>query len=102
MAHYAFIDEDNVVVWVITGRDEDDLDALPEGFASWEAYYGHKRGMTCLRTSYNTIDGEHVLGGTPFRENYAATGYTYDPDLDAFIRPESIPVPEFDPGYSVE
>jgi len=37
------------------------------------------------QTSYNTLAGEHKLGGTPFRKNHAAIGYTYDEDRDAFI-----------------
>lgn len=85
MAHYAFIDENNIVTEVIVGRDEDDL---VDGVSSWEEYYGEFRGMRCLRTSYNTYRGEHSAGGTPFRGNYAGPGYTYDEALDAFIPPK--------------
>lgn len=85
MAHYAFLDDDNVVIDVITGRDEDDL---AEGIGSWEEYYGNRRGLRCLRTSYNTVGGEHAGTGEPFRKNYAGIGYTYDEDLDAFIPPQ--------------
>lgn len=85
MAHYAFIDEHNIVTQVIAGRDEDDL---PEGISSWEDYYGAFHGQTCKRTSYNTIGNQHILGSTPFRGNYAGIGYTYDPARDAFIAPE--------------
>jgi len=84
MAHYAFLDENNVVTEVITGRDEDDL---AEGVTSWEDYYGVFRGQRCLRTSYNTQAGQHLTGGTPFRKNYAGIGYTYDEERDAFIPP---------------
>ena len=73
MAHYAFLDENNVVVQVIVGRDEDDL---VEGVASWEDYYGERHGQTCKRTSYNTAGNQHLLGGVPFRGNYAGIGYT--------------------------
>ena len=66
MAHYAFIDDNNIVTQVIVGRDEDDL---AEGVTSWEDYYGARHGQTCLRTSYNTRAGEHSEGGTPFRGN---------------------------------
>jgi hypothetical protein len=82
MAHYAFIDDDNLVTEVITGRDEDDL---AEGVTSWEDYYGAVRGQRCLQTSYNTHAGVHSYGGTPFRGNYAGIGFTYDEALDAFI-----------------
>tara|TARA_R100001163_G_scaffold65697_1_gene64080 strand:- start:1516 stop:1905 length:390 start_codon:yes stop_codon:yes gene_type:complete len=40
------------------------------------------------QTSYNTIGGEHRLGGTPFRKNHAGIGHTYDEDRDAFIPPK--------------
>ena len=40
------------------------------------------------QTSYNTIGGEHILGGTPFRKNHAGIGFTYDEDRDAFIPPK--------------
>jgi hypothetical protein len=85
MAHYAFLDENNIVTEVITGRDEDDL---AEGVTSWEDYYGAFRGETCLRTSYNTLAGVHSEDGTPFRGNYAGIGYTYDKNLDAFLPPK--------------
>ena len=91
MAHYAFLDENNQVVEVITGFDEDDTSELPEGFSSWEEWYGNFRGMTCKRTSYNTIDGEHKLGGTPFRGTYAGIGGFYDEAADKFYRKQPYP-----------
>jgi hypothetical protein len=88
MAHYAFINTENLVTQVIVGRDEDDL---VKGVTSWETYYGEKMGQQCLRTSYNTLGGVHAEGGTPFRKNYAGIGYTYDKKLDAFIPPKPYP-----------
>lgn len=88
MAHYAFLDENNIVTEVITGRDEDDL-AL--GVTSWEDYYGALRGQRCLQTSYNTHAGEHANDGAPFRGNYAGVGFIYDEELDAFIPPKPFP-----------
>jgi hypothetical protein len=85
MAHYAFLDNDNIVTEVIVGRDEDDL---ADGVTSWEAYYGAVRGQRCLQTSYNTQAGQHASGGLPFRGNYAGIGFSYYPDLDAFIPPK--------------
>lgn len=85
MAHYAFLDDNNIVTQVIVGRDEDDL---VEGVVSWEDYYGELHGQICKRTSYNTVGNQHLLGGVPFRGNYAGIGYTYDPARDAFIPPE--------------
>ena len=77
MAHYAFLDENNIVTEVITGKEE--------GNFNWEQQYGSFRGQVCKRTSYNTIGGVHQLGGTPFRKNYAGIGYSYDQTRDAFI-----------------
>jgi hypothetical protein len=85
MAHYAFIDENNIVTEVIVGRDEDDL---AEGVSSWEEYYGAIRGQRCLRTSYNTHSGVHSDGGVAFRGNYAGVGFEYREDLDAFVAPK--------------
>lgn len=85
MAHYAFIDENNIVTQVIVGRDEDDL---AEGVTSWEEYYGERHGQRCLRTSYNTRLGEHIEDGTPFRGNYAGIGYEYIEDIDGFVPPK--------------
>ena len=74
MAHYAFLDENNIVTEVITGRDEwEEVD----GITDWEQAYSEVRGQVCKRTSYNG----------KIRYNYAGVGYTYDPIDDAFIAP---------------
>lgn len=78
MAHYAFLDNDNIVTEVIVGRDEDDI---VEGISDWETYYGEFRGQRCVRTSYNGN----------IRKNYAGVGYTYDEGRDAFIPPQPYP-----------
>jgi hypothetical protein len=82
MAHYAFLDKNNIVTEVITGKDESE-----EGI-NWEQQYALIRGQTCKRTSYNTHNGVHRLNGIPFRKNYAGIGYTYDETRDAFIPPK--------------
>ena len=74
MAHYAFLDENNIVTEVITGIDETET---IEGLDT-ETWYGNFRGQTCKRTSYNGN----------IRYNYAGIGYTYDEVRDAFIAPE--------------
>jgi hypothetical protein len=84
MAHYAFLDDNNVVTEVITGIDETEL---IEGLEP-EIWYGNFRGQTCKRTSYNTLSNQHLNGGTPFRKNYASISFTYDADKDAFIPPK--------------
>ena len=82
MAHYAFLDTNNIVTEVIVGKDEG------EDGINWEQHYGEFRGQTCKRTSYNTNGGVHTSGGTPYRKNYAGIGYTYDSGRDAFIPPQ--------------
>ena len=91
MAHYAFLNDNNIVTEVIVGKDEDDNADLPEGFDSWEAWYGDFRGQTCKRTSYNTVGNSHTLDGTPFRGNYAGIGFTYDENDDVFYPPQPYP-----------
>lgn len=85
MAHYAFLDQNNIVTEVIVGKNEG------EDMVDWEARYSLIRGQKCLRTSFNTHGGHHRLGGTPFRKNYAGIGYQYNETLDAFIPPKPFP-----------
>ena len=74
MAHYAFLNDNNIVTEVIVGIDETELieSLYPE------EWYGNFRGQVCKRTSYN---------GT-IRKNYAGIGFTYDEERDAFIPPK--------------
>jgi hypothetical protein len=74
MAHYAFLDNNNIVTEVITGVDENEL---LEGLSP-EEWYGNFRGQTCVRTSYN-----HNI-----RKQYAGIGYSYNPTADVFISPQ--------------
>lgn len=85
MAHYALLNKNNVVVQVIPGRDENEI---VDGITDWEAHYSEVTGFNCKRTSYNTADGIHQLGGMPYRINYAGIGMTYDETLDGFIHPQ--------------
>jgi hypothetical protein len=88
MAHFAELDGDNVVLRVVVVSNEqapteqagiDYLNSTPITEGTWK------------QTSYNTKAGVHLLGGTPFRKNYAGRGYTYNADLDAFISPKPFP-----------
>jgi hypothetical protein len=79
MAHFAKLDENNTVVFVTVGRDEDE---------NREDELSAQTGDTYKRTSYNTMAGVHTRGGVPFRGNYAGIGFTYDEGLDAFIPPK--------------
>ena len=84
MAHYAFLDENNIVTEVIVGIEETEL---IEGLDT-ETWYGNFRNQICKRTSYNAN----------IRKNYAGIGYTYDATRDAFIAPE----PEGNIGFDEE
>jgi hypothetical protein len=77
MAHYAFLDDNNVVTEVITGIDETEL---IEGLSP-EIWYGNFRNQSCKRTSYNGN----------IRKNYAGVGYIYDPVADHFFAPQPYP-----------
>ena len=76
MAHFAQLDENNIVIRVLV-IDQETVDT---------GYFGDPNSF--VQTSYNTHAGEHLLGGTPFRKNYAGIGYTYDAVRDAFIPPK--------------
>jgi hypothetical protein len=77
MAHYAFLDENNIVTEVIVGIDETET---IEGLDT-EAWYGNFRNQVCKRTSYNS----------KIRGTYAGIGYTYNPEEDIFIAPKPYP-----------
>ena len=70
MAHYAFLNENNIVTEVITGRNEDEV---VDGITDWEEHYSSVRGQVCKRTSYNNR----------YRKNYAGIGYEFRADLNA-------------------
>jgi hypothetical protein len=74
MAHYAFLDENNVVTEVIVGIDETEL---IQGINP-ETWYGDFRGQVCKRTSYNN----------QIRKQYAGIGFTYDSEADQFVQPQ--------------
>ena len=82
MAHYALLNHKNIVQKVISGKCQDDSDV------DMELVFQDMFKMKCKQTSYNTHEGVHTLGGTPFRKNYAALGYIYDEERDAFIPPK--------------
>lgn len=98
MAHYALLDENNIVVQVITGRDEDDLH---DSVTDWEDWYSKETGFTAKRTSYNTYreivridedtwhygESKHAGNKTPFRGQYANIGDCYDVEKDEFVTP---------------
>ena len=85
MAHFAKLGVGNIVERVavvsndVATTEQAGVDFLNNLYGSRDVW---------KQTSYNTIAGEHKLGGTPFRKNYAGVGYTYDQTRDAFIPPK--------------
>lgn len=84
MAHWAELDENNVVVRVTVGDNND-----PDEGYQWLI---DNLGGRWIKTSYNTYGGVHINGGIPYRKNYAAIGFTYDEQRDAFIPPKPDPI----------
>lgn len=84
MAHYAFLDKNNIVTEVIVGIDETELIEGKEP----ETWYGEFRGQVCKRTSYNGN----------YRKNFAGIGFAYNEELDAFIAPRPYPSWVLDPS----
>lgn len=78
MAHYAFLDENNIVTEVITGRHEYEI---VDGISDWEKHYGDFRRQICKRTSYNSN----------IRGTYAGIGFSYNEAEDIFIAPQPYP-----------
>lgn len=81
MAHFAKLDENNVVTQVIVVSNE----AAPDEQTGQDFLASIGFEGTWIQTSYNTREGLHTLGGIPFRYRYAGIGYSYDPIRDAFI-----------------
>lgn len=86
MTHFAKLNEQNIVIFVTVGRDEDD---------GKEDELSARTGDVYKQTSYNTYGGVHYTNGAPsenqskaVRKNYAGIGYTYDHQRDAFIPPQ--------------
>jgi hypothetical protein len=82
MAHFAQIDENNIVVQVLVVSDAQE--------ERGQEFLANDLGLggTWKKTSYNTSGGVHANGGTPYRKNYAGIGYKYDATRDAFIPPK--------------
>jgi hypothetical protein len=82
MAHFAEIDENNIVLRVLVvdnSNEEHGQEFLANDLGL---------GGRWIQTSYNTYGNVHALGGTPLRKNYAGIGHTYDESRDAFIPPQ--------------
>lgn len=85
MAHFAQIDENNIVTNVVVV--DDSQEHRGHEFLSKDLGFGGR----WERTSYNTYGNKHKLGGQPFRKNFAVIGYSYDEARDAFIPPQPYP-----------
>ena len=86
MAHYAFLNEDNIVTEVIVGRNEDET---VDGVSDWETYYGNIRGQVCKRTSFNGN----------IRKQFAGVGFLFDETADVFIAPKPFASWSLDANY---
>jgi hypothetical protein len=82
MSHWAELDKNNIVTRVLVGDNND-----PAGDEGYQ-WLIDNLGGTWIKTSYNTIAGQHTLGGTPLKGNYAGIGYSYNEELNAFIPPK--------------
>jgi hypothetical protein len=82
MAHFAEIDQNNIVTRVLVVDNSEENNG--------QVFLADTLGLggTWVKTSYNTFGGVHSNGGTPLRKNYAGIGYTYDSSRDAFIPPK--------------
>lgn len=85
MAHFAELDENNVVKRVVV------VDDMHQDNGQNFLAVTCGLGGTWVKTSYNTLGGVHQYGGTPFRKNYAGVGYIYDVERDAFYMPQPYP-----------
>ena len=85
MAHFAKLNNNNIVIDVQSVHNDTATDEAA-GITFLNNLYG--TSDTWKQTSYNTKGGVHLLGGTPFRKNYAGIGDTYDQTRDAFIPPK--------------
>lgn len=97
MAHFAKLDDSNVVLQIDVVNNSDILDGNGDesesvGITFLTNLTGHSNWK---KTSYNTVNNSHLLGGTPFRKNYAKVGGTYDAARDAFIQPTTGVYPHF-------
>jgi len=91
MAYFAKI-ENNIVIAVNpvvneVFKDSNGIEQEQLGINFLRTLY-NEPNSNWKKTSYNTVGGNHLLGGTPFRKNYAGIGYTYDQNRDAFIPPK--------------
>jgi hypothetical protein len=95
MAHYAKLDENNIVLEVNVVDNDQETELGEAGIVSWlnENFNstGVSGGVTWKKTSFNTKAGVHNEGGTPFRKNYAGIGFIYDETRDAFLEPQLFP-----------
>lgn len=81
MASFAEIDTNNVVIRVVVVPDEEEHRG--NEYLSIDLNLGGR----WVQTSYNTINGEHVLGSVPIRFTFAGIGYYYNEEKDIFQFP---------------
>lgn len=79
MAHWAELDENNVVLRVTVGSNDE-----PDEGYQWLI---DNLGGRWIKCSYNTFNGVHTKGGTPLRWTYPSIGFLYLEDIDSFVQP---------------
>lgn len=80
MAHWAQVDDNNIVIQILVGDNDD-----PNGDEGYQ-WMVDTHGGRWIKTSYNTHQNRHRLDGIPFRKNFAQIGYFWDEEKDAFYQ----------------
>ena len=89
MAHFSKLNKDNIVETVVVVNDE--FAPTEQKGIEWLRNFYNEPHAVWLQTSYNTIANTHLLGGTPFRKNYGASGFKYISRIDAFVPEQPYP-----------
>ena len=92
MAHFAKISEENIVLQVLTLDNKDMLnESNVETESIGQAYLQQHNNWPShlwIQTSYNTLENQHRLGGTPFRGNFAGINSIWDSENEIFWSPK--------------
>tara|TARA_R100001509_G_scaffold142298_1_gene97619 strand:+ start:146 stop:523 length:378 start_codon:yes stop_codon:yes gene_type:complete len=86
MAHFAKLNSDNIVQQVVVVSN--DIATTEQAGVDFLNNL-HGTNDVWKQTSYNTYANVHLLGGTPFRKNYASVGFTYNETIDGFVEPKT-------------
>jgi len=89
MAHYAQLGVDNIVtsVWTLDNINSMTVGGIEKDEIGQAYLKEHHGDITLVKCSYNTTEGKHLKGGTPFRANYPGIGWYYSSEKDIFFEP---------------